>query len=457
MKNKRLYSSVLAITVATTVFSIDLAAVTAANLSSNLSSNSSSALSASSIPPFYLPNLTGAHSVGTVSYQFTDFNRTEIFDPSGAGGNRQLAVQVWYPGQASPGASTKAYLEEVGIPIVAGALGVPPDILSSIRPHALSAVPVATNRETYPVIFLSPGGDTAFLEQYTAQAEELASHGYVVVGMSHTYESLVTVFPDGQVSSVNPDLLPNPDRSLEETLNIRRQLINVRTADARFVLDRLEEINTNDPNGLLTGHLDLDNIGIYGHSLGGVTVTEVLRSDPRFKAGLSLDSDPLNFPPLDYFEGVIPEGLDQPYMIVSDRDSPNYDNVDEFFASLGLRNDGYSVTLGGMGHGNFSDNPLLLGLFGDSDALREYLQLGSIDPLLGTQVANAYNRAFFDRYLRNMDSPLLQGSFPDGMSQDDITFVTSPPAASVPEPATTASLFGLVGLGLIATKSRKTC
>jgi hypothetical protein len=74
---------------------------------------------------------------------------------------------------------------------------------------------------------------------------------------------------------------------------------------------------------------------------------------------------------------------------------------------------------------------------------------------LGTQIANAYHRAFFDRYLRNIDSPLLQGSLPDGMSQDDITFVTSPPATSVPEPTTTASLFGLVGLGLIATKSRK--
>ena len=38
-----------------------------------------------------------------------------------------------------------------------------------------------------------------------AIAEELASHGYVVVGVNHTYESAVTVFADGRVVPMNPD------------------------------------------------------------------------------------------------------------------------------------------------------------------------------------------------------------------------------------------------------------
>lgn len=461
MKNKWLYSSFVAVTAAATLVGVNLEAATAVTLSSN----SLSSLAANSTQPFYLPNLTGAFSVGTVSYQFTDFNRTEIFDPSGAAGNRQLAVQVWYPGQALPGASSKAYLEEAGIPIVSGLLGIEPDILSSIRPHALSAVPVATDQSRYPVVFLSPGGNGSFLEQHTAQAEELSSHGYVVVGISHTYESLVTVFPDGQAIQANLSLLPkftlpeNPtEEDLQKMLETRKQLVEVRTADARFVLDQLEQINVNDPKGLLAGFLDLDNVGIYGHSLGGVTVPEILRSDSRFKAGLSLDSDPLSIPFLDYFEGVIPEGLDQPYMIVSDRnDSPNYTNVDEFFASLGLRNDGYSVAIGGMEHGNFSDLPLLSPLLLANGFPPEELELGSIDPLLGTQVANAYNRAFFDRYFKNIDSPLLQGGLPDGMNQEDITFVKVSPATSVPEPATTVTLFGFAGLGLLTSKRKKTC
>jgi hypothetical protein len=203
---------------------------------------------------------------------------------------------------------------------------------------------------------------------------------------------------------------------------------------------------------LLAGFLDLDNVGIYGHSIGGVTVPEVLRSDSRFKAGLSLDSDLILG-----FENIIPEGLDQAYMIVSDRGSPNDTHVDEFFSSLGLRNDGYSVAIGGMGHGNFSDNPLLSPLLIANGFPPEKLQLGSIDPLLGTQVANAYSRAFFDRYLKNINSPLLQGELPDGMNQEDITFVKVPPTTSVPEPATTVPLFGLAGLGLLTSKRKKTC
>jgi hypothetical protein len=229
MKNKWLYSSFVAVTAATLV-GVNLEAATAVTLSSN----SLSSLAANSTQPFYLPNLTGAFSVGTVSYQFTDFNRTEIFDPSGAAGNRQLAVQVWYPGQALPGASSKAYLEEAGIPIVSGLLGIEPDILSSIRPHALSAVPVATDQSRYPVVFLSPGGNGSFLEQHAAQAEELSSHGYVVVGISHTYESLVTVFPDGQAIQANLSLLPkftlpeNPtEEDFQKMLETRKQLVEV--------------------------------------------------------------------------------------------------------------------------------------------------------------------------------------------------------------------------------------
>jgi len=35
----------------------------------------------------------------------------------------------------------------------------------------------------------------------TALAEDLASHGYVVAGIDHTYESHATAFPDGRVTT----------------------------------------------------------------------------------------------------------------------------------------------------------------------------------------------------------------------------------------------------------------
>jgi hypothetical protein len=115
------------------------------------------------------------------------------------------------------------------------------------------------------------------------------------------------------------------------------------------------------------------------------------------------------------------------------------------------------VAIGGMGHANFSDLPLLASFILADGVPLEVLKLGSINPLLGTKVTNAYNRAFFDRYLKNIDSPLLQGSLPDGMNQEDITFVKISPATSVPEPATTVTLFGFAGLGLLTMKKKKTC
>jgi hypothetical protein len=376
---------------------------------------------------FPLPNLTGEYTVGTTSYRFTDSNRIEIFDPSGAGGNREVAIRVWYPGQALREANVAPYIAETAIPVVSGVLSVSPELLASIQPHAFAEVPVITDEESYPVIFLSPGGDLGFLEQYTAQAEELASQGYVVVGMSHTYESLITVFPDGEVIPFNPSLSPtvNPPGSLEELLETRQQLVNVRTADASFVLDQLEQINLNDPQGLLTGILDLDKVGIYGHSLGGVTVTQVLASDPRFDAGLSLDSDPIAT------EGMIEGGIDEPYMVISDPGSINTINPEAFFTALGLDNDGYSITIAGIGHGNFSDVPLLLPIL-ETSFSREQLQVGSLDPLLSTEVTNAYIRAFFDRHLLNLDSPLFEGAVPEGISPEAIDFVTyTPPPALI--------------------------
>ena len=36
-----------------------------------------------------------------------------------------------------------------------------------------------------------------------------------------------------------------------------------------FALDRLERLNASDPSGRFTGRLDMDRVGVLGHSLGG--------------------------------------------------------------------------------------------------------------------------------------------------------------------------------------------
>ena len=77
---------------------------------------------------------------------------------------------------------------------------MPPDALSTVRTNAVSDAPPAGRSRSLPFVVLSPG----FIHPrsvLTALAEDLASHGYVVAGIDHTYESFATAFPDGRVTT----------------------------------------------------------------------------------------------------------------------------------------------------------------------------------------------------------------------------------------------------------------
>jgi Predicted dienelactone hydrolase len=81
-----------------------------------------------------------------------------------------------------------------------GITGVPPDALSTVRTNAVSDATPAGRQRAHPLVVLSPGF-TNSRSTLTALAEDLASHGYVVAGIDHTYESFATAFPDGRVTT----------------------------------------------------------------------------------------------------------------------------------------------------------------------------------------------------------------------------------------------------------------
>ncbi len=106
---------------------------------------------------------------------------------------------------------------------------------------------------------------------YSTLAEDLASHGYVVVGFDAPYRTGVVVFPDGRVVRRIPQ--NDPELCLEKTGPERdrcaNRLLTAWTADIAFVLDRLKQLNGSDASGKFTGRLDLARIGVFGHSFGG--------------------------------------------------------------------------------------------------------------------------------------------------------------------------------------------
>ena len=148
----------------------------------------------------YLPEPTGPRPVGTTSLHLNDTSRP---DPWAAGVSaRELMVSLWYPATPSDGrrarymtpAESELQLTSRGI------TGVPPDALSTGRTNAVSDATPAGRQRALPLVVLSPGF-TNSRSTLTALAEDLASHGYVVAGIDHTYESYATAFPDGRVTT----------------------------------------------------------------------------------------------------------------------------------------------------------------------------------------------------------------------------------------------------------------
>ena len=155
-----------------------------------------------------------------------------------------------------------------------------------VRPRALEDAPAAVG--AHPLVLFSPAGNPPL--QYEALFAELASHGYVVAGLSHTYETIpVSAFVGGGVrlmsrKSVGGALNVGGKRPYWEDLRDRAAIVDVKADDVEFVLARLVA-----GEGPLVGHVDVDRVAVVGHSLGGGAAIEVCRRRASVLAGASLD------------------------------------------------------------------------------------------------------------------------------------------------------------------------
>ncbi len=230
-----------------------------------------------------VPPPSGDFAVGRTSRNWTDTSRTDPYaaDPSEP---RSLVAWIWYPCDRTPDAVDADYL-----PPAWRAAG---DMLG-LRTEGLLANssdrgPVAAARAAYPVVLLSPSGFPPLL--LSAIAEDLASHGYVVVGVNHTYEAAVTVFADGRTVPMNPAAIAGAlgvqGGSYREVFAQRTDVCRYKAADLAFVADSLADLDADDP---LTGRLDLSRLTAIGHSFGGAAALQWCRDDPRCTAAVNLD------------------------------------------------------------------------------------------------------------------------------------------------------------------------
>ena len=357
-----------------------------------------------------LPTPTGSFAVGRAIYHWTDDKGLDTSAPV-PGTKRELLVWIWYPSAAGQSRAMDDYvpaemLAADGPP--GGLLGLLTRDLSKVHGHSARDSEVAPQQRSSPVVIMR-GGASLNVVNYSTLAEDLASHGYVVVGFDAPYRTYRVVFPDGRVIRRTPENDPEIGSAQEQTHTIDR-LLAAWTADIAFVLDRLERLNASDASGRFTGRLDMTRVGVFGHSLGGATAAQFCHEDPRCKAGIDVDGQP--------FGSVVREGLQRPFMFLlsdhggaSDPDSRRIEaNIQSIYDRL-PRDGRLRVAIRGAGHFLFSDDGALLKSQIVRRALRMFGVLG-IDGRRQLAVTAHCIHSFFDAYLQGAGRSGLEISSP---------------------------------------------
>jgi predicted dienelactone hydrolase len=348
-----------------------------------------------------LPGPTGPYPVGGTALWLTDASRP---DPWAAGVKvRELMVSLWYP--AAPSAEPRTpYMTpaESRLQLTSrGITGVPVDVLSTVRTHAVSGAAPAGRPHGHPLVVLSPGF-TNHRSTLTGLAEDLASHGYVVAGVDHTYESYATAFPDGRIATGLARQHRRPGGSFWE------QVVAGRAADVCFVLG---ELTTAAAAASVAALIDPERIGVAGHSIGGATAIAALLADHRIRAGIDMDGSTI---------AAIPaQGLSRPFLFLGKQSNytPGGDGAVRTWERDWRRLTGWKrwLVVAGAVHASFTD----LALIADQAGLDIEAGLTGARSL---DITRAYVRAFFDQQLRGEPQVLLAEPSP---RYPEVTFCRS--------------------------------
>jgi pimeloyl-ACP methyl ester carboxylesterase len=379
---------------------------------------------------FELPAPTGTLPIGTTSWHVTDPSRAETFAAPGV--RREVEVLAWYPAASATG-NLAPYLRGglFEIQSFAALLRGPKTIydnVGAVRTHAHLDAPPAASPAKFPLLVFSHGYG-GFASASTALLEDLASHGYVVLGIAHPYEVGAATLTDGRVVSFVDDETGAPRQGYldvvgewgaedatmaavtkttdedEQRKLLRAYLSTLRNTgaalrrwvdDTKLVLDRFPKMTRDSLGGQLAARVDANRAGILGHSMGGVTAGQFCVEDRRCVAGLNLDGIP-------QYGTMIDKPMKRPFLMVYSARPGRLGASDVIYrkAARYVRVD-VQDTL----HLDFSD----MNFWGGP--LRERGAFGPIAPARAAEITRAIVREYFDQMLLGRRSALLSGQSP---------------------------------------------
>lgn len=293
---------------------------------------------------------------------------------------------------------------------------LPPDVLDLLRDDGLlddferylhdfeeihsygnKDAPLLLSDEQCPVIIFSHG--LGGMRNYnTAYCEELASYGYVVVSVDHTYTSWRSTTLDGRrFDFVDPD---DEDDGMIE----RMKRVEENVADVKFVLQKMGELNTSDP--MFQGRLNMEKVGMFGHSIGGTVTLEMVRQSDAIRAAVAFDSPLLSRHDKTEIEPSIPFmlflGGTYEEVFGGAFDTGTFIGADTLCSRVAQRSDAYKIVIESAAHNAFCDQAVIKQILQDQIIkTTEHVEfgVGLIDGFLVTKIVNEYLVAFFNKHL----------------------------------------------------------
>ncbi|MDP3910133.1 MAG: hypothetical protein Q8Q14_07055 [Gemmatimonadales bacterium] len=339
-------------------------------------------------PRIALPEPWGPYAVGYDRFDLTDSARVETRGERPA--RRRIVMHLWYPARG-PLTRPVPYMDSITAGAWARTHRLPPDFADHVVTRAQHGLPASDSVAPLPVLLFSHGRSWP-VQTYQSMLQDLASRGWLVVGIGHAHSENVTVFADGSVARF--------DQPSWETEAERGHVLSgeVRTlvSDAEFVIETLARLNASAGHRF-TGRIDTANIGYFGHSLGGAAAAQALHEIPEVKAGASIEGSV-------YDSAARPLRLEKPVLSIIG----GYNR-----AELGLRD--YRPGPGGVvleavvrgaWHASFADLLTVYGAFAPRDWHARHRR--ELAPDRVNQIVTDYLNAFFRRYLLDEPSLLLR-------------------------------------------------
>ncbi|GHO47082.1 alpha/beta hydrolase family protein [Ktedonospora formicarum] len=381
---------------------------------------------ASALPVFTLPQPTGNSAVGIKYFHLVDEKRNEPFLKNSTK-KRELMVKVYYPAKPDKSKPFSPYFHNSPelIRLLTAGNRLPSfllDQLNLVKTNSKEGLHISDTQSSYPVILFSHGAGTS-MEVHTSQCEDLASHGYIVVAIDHTYISAATVFPDKIVTAQDAT-------TVFAEGDPRGTIAQIAVDDDKFVMDKLAELNEGGIDPQFKGRLNLDEIGAIGHSFGGAVAYDLAINDSRVKAAIDLDGTVYTTPKggtntmapflmlandkihiqriqnhdtgMQKFADMSDKEQKDMLSVYGSKEAYDKDYNETLQNLVGLANtvkaSGNLYTIEGSDHMKFTD----IGLFFGNDQLRQFIGIGGkTEPVRCLVITEALTLTFFEQHLKH--------------------------------------------------------